>query len=180
MEGVVVEFAVTSGGGSLDGSRATTDALGEAWTTWILGTVVRISNTVVPAVSGFPGTLPIIQAVAMAGPAVRLEVVSGDAQTGMASVELPVPLVARALDSYGNVVTGDAIMWSVAGSNGVLLPVVSSTSGTSSVAWITGSTSGVQRAAALLPAAPLDTLFSLRAPLRWRVSMTSLCCSSHH
>lgn len=158
LAGVEVVFEVTAGGGSVDVGRVLTDTLGEARTTWTLGTVARTSNSVVPTVSGFPGTAPLIQAVAEPGPVTRLEAVSGDGQPGMAGVELAMPLVLRALDRHGNAIRDPVVTWSTAGGNGFVVQDPRRTAGTGAVVWTPGTAIGVQRAVAVLPGGPADSL----------------------
>ncbi|HEY0932073.1 MAG TPA: leishmanolysin-related zinc metalloendopeptidase [Gemmatimonas sp.] len=97
---VVVQFAVTLGGGSITGEQQTTSTLGIATVgSWRLGTTAGQQVLSVSA-TGTPGT--VFGATALAGPAVGLLKIAGDNQ--QAVVGLPVPIVpgVRAVDAFNN------------------------------------------------------------------------------
>jgi hypothetical protein len=141
--GLPVTFAVSSGGGTLSTSSATTDASGDAQTTWTLGTTAGTQTVTATAGSLAPIT---ITATALAGPAASITKVSGDSSTAAENTSLSSPIVVMVVDSYGNPVSGATVNWTVT-SGGGTLDVVSSTTGTDGKAqanWTLGPNTGAQ------------------------------------
>ena len=105
VSGVSVTFAVATGGGSLTGGAATTNASGIATVgSWTLGTVAG-GNTLTATSSGLGGSPVTFTATGIAGPASALafgqqptDVVSGAAITPAVTV--------RVTDANGNLITG--------------------------------------------------------------------------
>lgn len=101
--GVVVTFAVTSGGGSLSQLLDTTDVNGDASATWTLGTAAG-PQAVTATAAGLSGQAAVFNATAAPGAARRLEftVQPGTVTAGI-PISPPVRVVAR--DTFGNVAT---------------------------------------------------------------------------
>ena len=100
VQGVVVTFAVASGGGSLSATADTTDASGYAGVSWTLGTAA-----VSQSITATAGTLPSasVSATALAGTANRLAFQTQPASTGANLIVAP-PVRVAAQDSFGNTV----------------------------------------------------------------------------
>ena len=137
--GVVVSWAVTSGGGTL-GPTTISDAEGKATAQLTLGTTAG-TNTV----SATVGALPAVTFSATASAVVQsLTKVSGDQQFGAFDEKLLRPLVVLARDRLGNPVEGAEITWT-ATAPGVVSPASLRTdaNGLASVEWIPGKLGSV-------------------------------------
>ena len=77
--GAPVTFAVLSGGGSADPSSGTTDAFGEAATTWTMGTSAGVQE--LAAVVGASADSLLLSATALALEPTAMAAYAGDAQT---------------------------------------------------------------------------------------------------
>ena len=139
--GVVVSFAVTSGGGSLNAASAITDATGLASVHWTLGTLAGTQT----AIASVPGVAPVtFTATARAGTAQTITVISGNNQTGTPGAALPDSLRIRLTDQFGNPVSGVTITWTPVGSSGIASPSTSVTdvNGRAATRFTLGSTGG--------------------------------------
>ena len=140
--GVVVTFAVASGGGSATGGSATTSASGVATVGgWTLGTVAG-ANTLTATVAGLPGSPVTFTATGTAGAATKYVVT---ASTSVPAAGATATISAQLADQYGNAVktSGISVAWSKTGSGGSLTS--SSTTNSSGVATATltaGTTAG--------------------------------------
>ena len=145
--GTSVTFTVTSGGGSVTGSPATSDASGVASvTSWVLGAAAG-SNTLEATSVGIPGSV-VFTATGIAGAASDLQLVAGDAQTGTVGTTLPVEYAVRLLDGGGNPVSGVPVAWSV-GDDGSITPTSpTDASGIAVATRVLGTTAGTQTASA--------------------------------
>ncbi len=145
--GVLVNFAVTGGGGSVVPAIASTDANGSATVTlWTLGTQVG-TNTLTASASGTSGTLsgsPVrFTASAAAGPVSRLVIASQPSSTGASGVPLGHPPTVQLQDAYGNDVGGSGVVITatIAGSPpGASLTSATATTGTGGSATFSGLT----------------------------------------
>jgi adhesin/invasin len=138
--GIVVTFGVTSGGGSVAGSPATTNASGIATvTSWTLGGASG-ANLVVASASGLPSVT--FTASATAGPPANVAVVSGDNQVAVVGTALSNRPTVRVTDANGNAVAGATVTFAVAGGGGSITGAtqVTDAAGDATVgAWILGS-----------------------------------------
>ncbi|HVX38337.1 MAG TPA: hypothetical protein VHB25_02095 [Gemmatimonadaceae bacterium] len=98
VEGATVAFAVTMGSGSTNPRLGTTDANGQATTTWTLGTVAGV-NEVTASVSGVTSSVK-FEAAGVPGDAVSLSVSPVSAR--LLSTVDTMRITARALDQFGN------------------------------------------------------------------------------
>lgn len=139
-----VTWVVTAGGGSVNPESGTTDAQGQASTTWTLGSAPGV-NTVEAIVSGVGEAT--FNATALSGSPARIRIVSGDDQTGQAGARLNGALVVEVLDEDDRALPGVAVQWSVASGGGSVDPATATTdgSGRASTSWTLGSTVGAQR-----------------------------------
>ena len=140
----VVNFRVTSGGGSVFTGAVQADAKGEARERWTLGTVtadsqrveVRVSN----AATANPVALATFRAVADADAPARVEAVSGSGQAGSSGAALPDSLAARVLDRFSNPVPGAAVTWTVVSGGGQITPTsTSNAAGIAKAVWTLGA-----------------------------------------
>ncbi len=105
LSGVSVTFAVASGGGSVTGGSATTDAQGVATAgSWTLGTTAG-ANTLTATVQGV-STPATFTATGTAGSPTTMTIVLGNHQTGGISTNLPIDPRVRIEDGLGNPVEG--------------------------------------------------------------------------
>lgn len=150
VEGQLVNFRVTEGGGSVLAGIALTDADGTAQERWTLG--ILASPQVLEARAVDPETGDAIasatfHATAMAGSPATIALAAGDAQTGQIGDALPLPVVVKVTDQHGNAVPGATVTFGAAVGNGSATPPSPSTdaSGVASSTWTLGSTIGAQR-----------------------------------
>jgi alpha-tubulin suppressor-like RCC1 family protein len=138
--GVVVSFAVTSGGGSLSASSAITDAAGLASVRWTLGTLAG-PQTAIASVSGLA---PITFTATARAANPQTITVTGNNQSGSPGAPLPDSLRVRLLDQFGNPVSGVTILWTPLAGSGSVSPSTSVTDATGRAAtrWTLGSTGG--------------------------------------
>ncbi len=148
VQGVVVNWAVTSGGGSVSLPTSTSDASGIASVTRTLGTTAG-SQTAQASVTGLIGSPVNFTATATAGPATQLAYVSGNNQTAMIGQNLAQSLVVVAKDQYGNVTSGVTVSWTTL-DGGMLSPTstTTNTQGQASTSWKLGPATGTQTAQA--------------------------------
>lgn len=149
LSGISVQFAVTSGGGALGRTSASTDASGTASAgSWTLGTLAG-QNTVDATVTGLPSVR--FTATGTAGAAASMSVASGDTQTaslGVAVATVPAVIVK---DQYGNGVAGTNVTFSVVSGNGTLAGATAAT-GADGIARVGGWTLGIMIGAQQLKA----------------------------
>jgi hypothetical protein len=135
-----VTFTVASGGGSVTSSSATTDAAGEARTSWTLGGAVGAQAVTASAGSATAG----FSATATVGPPATIAKVGGDGQSASIGQPLGQPLVVRVKDQFGNDVPGAAVTWTVIAGGGTTTPPNGSTdaAGQASTQWTLGPVGG--------------------------------------
>lgn len=100
VQGVVVTFAVLNGGGSLSVLVDTTDANGDAQTSWTLGSILG-AQAVTATVAGLPVATINFGATAIAAPPVRLLFQQEPTNANEAAVIAPA-ITVRAVDQFGN------------------------------------------------------------------------------
>lgn len=111
--GVVVQFAVASGGGSITGASATTGSDGVATAgTWTLGPAGG-ANTVVATSPELPGVAVTFNASAGPPPAVKIEPSDGFGQSGTVDAFVANPPSVLVTDASGAPVAGVAVTWTV-------------------------------------------------------------------
>lgn len=106
LSGVSVSWAVTAGGGSVAPSSSTTDASGQARTTWTLGTTAG-ANTATATVGSLTPAAFTATGAADAAASVRLNPDS----LRFTAVGDTSRLSASAQDRFGNAVTGASFIW---------------------------------------------------------------------
>jgi adhesin/invasin len=141
--GVSVTFAVTSGGGSLSGAAATTNASGIATVgSWSLGTSAG-ANSLTATCAGLTGSPVLFTATGVAGPATRYVVTSSNYAPVAGTA---VTITAQLADQYGNPVatSGIRVTFSRTGTGGQFsaTKVNTNASGIATTTFTTSTTSG--------------------------------------
>ena len=116
----VIQFSVTSGGGSVAGT-AITGQDGRASVDWTLGTLLgtqRLRAAIAQFAIDFTAN-------GVAGPATSITKVSGDSQTGVVLATLASPMVVKLEDAFGNPAVGQDVEFST--SAGVLTTTTGTT-----------------------------------------------------
>jgi hypothetical protein len=109
--GVVVDWSVLAGGGSISADRVFTNAAGVSSVDWTLGSSLGVGSQGLRAsVPGLAAPEVTFQATAVARPASIVKV-SGDLQTGTMGTALPQPLQVRVLDTSGAPMEGVQLEW---------------------------------------------------------------------
>src|SRR5688572_25336445 len=143
--GQLVNFRITSGGGSVFAGSGLTNALGIVQDRWTLGTstseIQRVEARAVDPNTGAAIVFATFRATPMPGPAHSLAKAGGDAQTGALGAALTDSLAARVTDSYGNPVPNVTVTWAASVNNGAVSPVSSQTNaqGIAKTRWTLGS-----------------------------------------
>lgn len=114
--GVSVTFAVATGGGSVTGGSASTDAGGIATVgSWTLGTTAG-SNTLNASSTGL--TTVTFTATGTAGPPANISKTAGDEQVGSVGNAVSTAPAVHVTDQYGNPVPSITVNFTVAGGGG--------------------------------------------------------------
>lgn len=142
--GQIVNFVVTSGGGSVFAGAALTDANGIARERWTLGTTVGTQTVEVRAVDGTGAAVVFatFNATATAAAPQTLSILSGNGQSAAQLQLLPAPVQVIVKDIHGNPVPDVPVVFT-AGS-GSVQPATTTTdaAGTASAAWTMGTAIG--------------------------------------
>jgi hypothetical protein len=116
--GVAVTFSDGGKGGNFGTVSGTTDSNGQLTTTYTLPKTPQ-TVTITGTSPGYATAL--FTATGVVGPVASLALVSGGKQTGTVGTTLPAPLVVKAKDAFGNLVTNASITFTD-GSNGSFFP----------------------------------------------------------
>ena len=151
IQGQLVNFRVTAGGGAVFAGASLTNAQGIAQERWTLGTSTveehRIEARAVDPETGAAIVFANFTATALAGPPAALEKYAGDGQTGTVGQPVATPPAVLVQDQYGNPVGGATVTFSVS-SGGGQATGTSSTSDAHGVAavgsWMLGPRAGEQ------------------------------------
>lgn len=143
VSGVSVTFAVASGGGSVTGASATTNASGIATLgRWTLGTTAG-ANTLTATSAGLSGSPVVFAATGVAGPATRYVVTASNYNPVAGTA---VTITAQLADQYGNPVatSGIRVRFSKSGTGGFFTAtrVRTNAGGTATTTFYTSSTRG--------------------------------------
>ena len=141
--GVTVTFAVVSGGGSVTGASAITNASGVATVgSWTLGTVAG-ANSLTATVAGLaPLTFT---ATGLVGPPASVTRDAGDNQTATVNTAVAIPPRVVVRDAAGNPVSGVTVTFAVTAGGGSITggTVVTDANGRASVgSWTLGTAAG--------------------------------------
>lgn len=158
--GVSVGFSSVAGGGRVDPDVAITGPDGRASAVMYAGDIGNQRyRASVPGLVGSP-----VEVTGTAVPAVstlRLELVSGNNQTGSLGTDLGQPLVVRVVSNVGVPLAGQTVTFGVESGGGSVRPTTSitATNGTAQTTARLGPTPGPQRYFASLPGAQNSPLF---------------------
>jgi photosystem II stability/assembly factor-like uncharacterized protein len=145
VSGILVTFAVASGGGSGTGLTATTNAYGAATVgSWTLGTTVG-ANTLTAASTGLTGSPVTFTATGVAGPATQVAINALGTQTATAGSAVATPPSVLVRDVNNNPVPGASVTFAVASGGGSVIGGTTTTnnSGVATVgSWTLGTTAG--------------------------------------
>ncbi|MGD8727587.1 MAG: hypothetical protein PVH40_08075, partial [Gemmatimonadales bacterium] len=156
-----ITWFVTLNDGTVSPTTSVTDANGLAATEWTLGSLAG-ANEVFAGLPGITppsspdsvGLAPQAEGVTFAatgepGPAAVLELVSGDAQSDTVGATLPLPIVVRVTDLFGNPVQDVTVDFTTA-DGGTLVPASTTTDvdGLAQSVWTLGLEAGTQSATA--------------------------------
>ncbi|MEO7997161.1 MAG: hypothetical protein ABI852_06925 [Gemmatimonadaceae bacterium] len=143
--GVVVNFQVLSGGGTVTGASATTDATGVAKVgSWVMGSALG-AQTLAAQSSDASGSLVTFNATAISGAPKTLTKQAGDDQSAPVSSVLPIRPSVKVVDQFGNVIAGATVTFAVASGGGTVTGGAQTTSATGIATvgnWTLGSTPG--------------------------------------
>jgi adhesin/invasin len=155
--GVAVTFTVVTGGGSISGPVATSDAAGLAAVgSWTLGTSAG-SNSLNASAGSLSGSPVTFTATGTAGPATSLATSAGDGQSAAVGTSVATPPTVLVTDAFSNPVSGVQVTFSVTAGNGSLTGPVSTTgaAGTAAVgSWTLGATAKVDTLTASVTGLP--------------------------
>lgn len=149
VQGQIVNWVITAGGGSVFAGTALTDSLGQARETWTLGTIAdsvqAVEARAVDTQSGENLTFAKFTATAVADVPASVvlasdTVLSGTAGSYAAASEGNDTLTVRVRDQYGNVVKGAAVTWSVTVGDGTVeaLAETADSTGRARARWLLG------------------------------------------
>jgi hypothetical protein len=158
-----VAFSVMSGGGTLTGANARTDADGIATLgSWTLGPTPGAN-----AIKATAGTKSVtLTATALTGPPTALVIVAGNGQTASTTQRAPVAPVVQVTDgNFG--VAGLTVTFAVTGGGGSVTPstAVTDVDGRASTVWRMGPDAGANAITATTTGLPTVTLGATAVPL---------------
>jgi protocatechuate 3,4-dioxygenase beta subunit len=156
-----VSFNATQG--SIVSLSGATDSTGTLLARWTLGNAPGLQS----ALAFVVGTQPVtFVANAHAGNASSVTIETGNNQTQAVRQTLPLPLVAKISDSFGNPVAGMPVTWNVVQGGGILLATsaTSDSSGRASGVWTLGSVTGAQLVTLTIPGLPLVVFSATATP----------------
>ncbi len=155
VQGLIVEFAVTAGGGSVEPASTSTGLDGRASTVFTLGAP---AGSVQQVTASLPGTDRVVTFSASATqPVPSLISVAGNTQSASAGTPVPAPPAVRVTDAAGQPVAGTTVQFAVTEGGGSVTGATVSTnsSGIATVgSWSLGA-SGVNTLTATAPGAGL-------------------------
>ena len=142
LAGVVVNFSVTLGGGSMSASVDTTGGNGQVTTIWTLGTGVGFQQARATSAGLSPAAFA---ATAVAGPPVLMTAIAPLLQNTVIGTAVSVPPGVTIADQFDNPVSGIEVVFAVETGGGSLTgdTAISDSEGVAQVAsWIVGSSAG--------------------------------------
>ncbi|WP_405282909.1 leishmanolysin-related zinc metalloendopeptidase [Gaopeijia maritima] len=147
--GMMVDFSVEAGEGSVDPPSVATDADGRAAAVWTMGTTAGAPQQARATLRG--SSLPTVafSASNFAGPPAQMRELSGGGQTGLVDTGLAVPLSVAVLDAFDNPRVTSVTFTVTAGGGSVSQQTVSTGFlGVASTTWTLGPDAGEQRVVA--------------------------------
>lgn len=175
VSGFSITFAVASGGGTLTGGTATTNASGVATVgSWTLGTNAGANTLTATGVGLTPGSVTFI-ATGGAGAPTAVAGFAGNNQTGTAGGPVATPPSVKVTDANGNPVAGFTVVFAPGAASGTVSggTAVTNASGIAAVLnWILGTTPGAQTlvaTAGTLSGSPITFNATAVAPVPSRI-----------
>jgi len=145
--GFAITFAVASGGGTITGGSATTNASGVATVgSWTLGTTAG-ANTLTASGTGLTPSSVTLTATGGAGAPTTVVAFAGNNQTATAGGPVATPPSVKVTDANGNAVSGFTVVFGVGANSGTVNggTAVTDASGIAAVlSWTLGTTPGPQ------------------------------------
>jgi hypothetical protein len=165
VNGAVVNFQVSAGGGALSASSSTTASTGIASPgSWTLGPTPG-ANTLIVKVGGVTDLVLTVQAVPIQPASVSI--VEGAGQSAIAGTALSVPVRVRVADAAGNSLSGITVTFAVTGGGGTLSggPTATDATGTATMGtWVLGTQAGPQTATASIAGGLATTIAATAVP----------------
>jgi alpha-tubulin suppressor-like RCC1 family protein len=162
VEGVLVTWQVTAGGGTVTPTQSTSDVNGLASTSFRLGSALG-THTVTARID--QSTSVVFTATATTAPASSLIAASGNAQVGTVGAQLPLDLVVRATDGVGNPKAGVPVSFTAFNGGSVnASSVLTDAAGLASVHWTLGTLAGPQTVSASTTGLPALTFTATAQP----------------
>lgn len=151
--GVTVNWAVRSGGGSLQANTSTTDAQGRAQMLATLPSELGAVQRVVAKTAALADSAVFTSTVYSSGEPASIAVASGDNQVGTPGAQLAEPLSVRVTSANGEPVAGVAVHWAVVTGGGAVSQAMTTTNdfGIASVTRTLGFDLGSQSTSASVP-----------------------------
>ena len=175
VEGFAITFAIASGGGTVTGAAATTNASGVATVgSWTLGTTAG-PNTLTASGAGLTPASVTFSATGGVGAPTAVVAFAGNNQTATAGGPVSTPPAVKVTDANGNPVTGFTVVFGVGAGSGTVTgsTAVTDASGIAVVAsWVLGPTPGAQTlvaTAGTLSGSPVTFTATAVAPVPARV-----------
>lgn len=159
LRNVLVEFRVTSGGGSTSPATATTNNQGLAQTSWTLGTSTAVPQQLEARAVSTNQLLGSFTATALPDRPAAMAMNSADSQTTTRLTPVPIPPAVLITDQYGNPVPGNSVTFAIPfydeGGSVTGSPAVSNAAGIATLgSWVVGPAVGRHWVGATIPELP--------------------------
>ncbi len=179
--GANVTFIARTGGGSITPATATSNANGLVSATWTLGGTMGAQTAVALLTGSFVTDSVNFSATAGAGPAGAIVIVSGNNQTSIPGKTLPLPLVVKVTDTFGNNVSGTKITWTTGSLSGAAVPPSDTTSadGTASTSWTVGNTAMSQTLSAAVTGLPAIIFTAIVSADSTHIQITAVAAANN-
>lgn len=144
IEGQIVNFRVTAGGGTVFAGAALTDDDGQARERWTLGTVAgdtqRVEARAVDPATGAALVFAVFRAVGTPDVPAAVSAAGASSFTGLPMLPLADSVAVFVRDVYGNPVPGQTVVWTVRQGGGSVSPASSATgaNGVARTRWTLG------------------------------------------
>ncbi|HMU61450.1 MAG TPA: Ig-like domain-containing protein, partial [Gemmatimonadales bacterium] len=157
--GVIVNWQVTAGGGTLAAATSVTNGAGEASMTLTAGTTAGANlQQVLASVPGLQNSPIGFTASAIPGPATKLALYGGSGQSAVVGTPLPFTIAVVVLDQYDNPTSGGTtVNWAAGAGSGstTVASSVTNSSGIATTGWTIGTVAGTDNQTATATVAGL-------------------------